>query len=170
MEKVTLFFCDICGTFDCGLFLKINYEELNRFISNLKLIMKYNETDKIIFSFVTTENIESVMLMDKALMSYIDGNIYIGKHFYQNENKVVNKAHDIFEYIQQLKGKYIIDSNIYYADDCELYHYLLKELNNGFQSQYVIHSIIPKKNGLVEVNDFLENHINKISINKIYIK
>lgn len=145
MEKVTLFFCDISGTFDCGTFFKINYKELNRFISNLKLIMKYYGTDKIIFSFVTTEDFNSAMLMDKDLRLYIDKDIYIGKHFYKKENEVVNKAHNIFEYIQQLEKEYIVNQNIYYADDCELYHYLLEELNNYFQSQYIIHSIIPKK-------------------------
>ena len=49
------------------------------------------------------------MIMDKELISYIDDDIYIGKHFYKKENEVVNKVHNIFEYIQQLEKEYIVD-------------------------------------------------------------
>lgn len=170
MEKVTLFFCDICGTFDCGTFLKINEEELNRLINNFKIIMKSHGTNKIIFSFVTTEDFNTVMAMENKLRLYIGDDIYIGEHFYKKGNQVVNKAHEIFEYIQTLKSHYYIDQNIYYADDCELYHYLLEELNAFFESKFIIHSIIPKKNGLFEVNDILEKSLTQSTITKICAK
>lgn len=169
MEKVTLFFCDICGTFDCGSLLRVNNYELIRFIHNLKKIIKHNGSNKIIFSFVTTEDFNTVTLMDKNLRLYIDDSICIGKHFYNTETKSVNKANDIIRYIQELKLMYFINQDIYYADDCEFYHCFLKELNDDFQLGYTIKSIIPK-NGLVDVNNILENSLNEINKTKTYYK
>ena len=154
---------------DCDSLLQVSHSELIRFIHNLKKINKHNGSNKIIFSFVTTENFNTVILMERYLKLYIDDSISLGKHFYSSKNKIVNKANDILKYTQELELKYCVDKNIYYADDCEFYHYLLKEMNNDFQLGYTINSIIPK-NGLVDVNNILENSLNEINKTKTYYK
>lgn len=159
MEKVTLFLCDICGTFDSDAPFKINYNELTRFIDNLNKLIIYNKTDKIIFSFVTTENLDTVIQMEEKLKNHTTNNkICMGEHIYCNGTKSVNKPYDIIKYIQRLKLIYNID-NIYYADDCEFYHILLNELKDCYCIEHKFKSIIPKNNGLKDVNDAIETSL-----------
>lgn len=51
---------------------------------------------------------------------------------------------------------YDLDENIYYADDCEFFHLVLSELTDYYNFQFKINSIIPKNEGLNEVNKIIE--------------
>ena len=165
MEKVTLFFCDIYGTFDNGNKFKVDDFQIKRFIENLNKIMLYNQTEKIIFTFVTTEDFKSVKSMDDKIKPYIENsNICVGEHIYYDGITNVNKACDIIAYVKELQKKYIIDSKVYYADDCNLYHYFLEELKKLFDFNYDIESIIPNDNGLYDVNEKLEKTFIKNNI------
>ena len=171
MEKVTLFFCDICETFSSEYPFKVNDDDLKRFIENLNKLILYNESDKIIFSFVTTENLDTVLSMEELLKKHINkSNISIGKHIYSDGVKTVNKPHDILEQIKNLKSKYNISNNIYYADDSEFSHLMLIELKNYLGIDHEIKSIIPENNGLEEVNEIIENSIINSSEYKKIIK
>lgn len=153
MKKVTLFFCDIVGTFDGNQILKIEEEEIQRFVKNLRKIIKQNKTDGLIFSFVTTERKDLVRIMEQKIKPYLkDSDIYIGRHIYNKGKGNVAKPSAILLSIESLKEQYDVDSKVYYADDCELYHYILEELNTS----YDITSIIPSSCGLVDVNNILE--------------
>ena len=151
MEKVTLFFCDIYGTFDNGNKFKVDDFQIKRFIENLNKIMLYNQTEKIIFTFVTTEDFKSVKSMDDKIKPYIENsNICVGEHIYYDGITNVNKACDIIAYVKELQKKYIIDSKVYYADDFN----------------YDIQSIIPNDNGLYDVNEKLEKTFIKNNISR----
>lgn len=150
MEKVTLFFCDICGTFEMNHSFIIDSSELKKFIENLNKLTEYNNTNKIIFSLVTTENFDIVCSMEKQFKTYIkNDNIYIGKHIYYDGVNEVNKPYDIIEYIKKLELICDIDYNIYYTDDCEFFHLLLNEY---LSDKYKINSIIPKNNNNLTFN------------------
>lgn len=161
MKKVTLFFCDIWGTFDSKNHLNVNCEEIKRFVDNLNQLMQYNETNQVIFSFVTTENLNTVRFMETQLRTYINDNIFIGNHIYYDGINIVNKPHDIIMYIKELESQYNIDNNIYYADDSEFFHWLLLELKDYCNLEYQIHSIIPQHNGLSDVNFIIESLLEK---------
>ena len=162
MEKVTLFFCDICGTFDSNNTLKTDEEELKRFADNLNKLILYSKTDKLIFSFVTTETLDTVNLMEGQLKTYTtNSNISIGKHIYCDGINDVNKPYDILAYIKRLQSVYDIDT-IYYADDTTFFHLVLNELKIYFDIENEINSIIPKNNGLNDVNNIIENILNNL--------
>lgn len=74
-EKVTLFFCNIVGTFDSGKLFLINNLEIKKFVDNLNRIIQYNKTDKIIFSFVTTENLETLHIIEEQFKPFLNDNI-----------------------------------------------------------------------------------------------
>lgn len=153
MEKITLFFCDIHGTFTYGNTLDVNADLIKRFVCNLDNIRKINGSDKLLFSFITSEDVKVVLSMENKLVENIMGkDINIGSHFCN----VVDKPFEILNYIKYLKESYIINQ-VYYADDCEFYHFVLRELKLNSDVDCYIQSIIPKDNGIVEVNDTLEN-------------
>lgn len=159
MKKITLFFCDIYGTFDnsANKNTDIN-EEIKIFTNNLEKIKEKNNSDRIIFSFVTTETIETVIEKEALLKeNSTSNNIIIGNHFYsKHKADITNKAALMLNYIKELEQKYIIDE-IYYADDCEFYHIMLYGLKKIHKVNYFINSIIPKNNGIIDVNYELEN-------------
>lgn len=159
MEKITLFFCDIYGTFDNSAEKSTDIKsEIKIFTNNLEKIKEKNNSNKIIFSFVTTETIETIIEKEALLKeSSASNNIIIGKHFYsKHKADVTNKAALMLNYIKELEKNYIIDE-IYYADDCEFYHLMLYGLKKLYKVNYFINSIIPKNNGIIDVNYALEN-------------
>lgn len=168
MEKVTLFFCDICGTFDTTNPLKTNEEELKGFVDNLNKLTLYSKTDKLIFLFVTTETLDTVNLMERRLKTYTSANsvISIGAHIYCDGINDVNKPYEILTYIKRLQSLYNIDT-IYYADDTQFFHLVLNELKVYFNIENEINSIIPKNNGLNDVNNIIENILNNLSNKKV---
>lgn len=153
----------------------MNYEksseaEIVQFVENLLEIKKFCQTDFILFSFVTTDNFEIVKKMENQLKNYCkDSNILIGHHLCSDENRIVSKPCDIINLIEQLNSVYDVDDKIYYADDCQLYHYILDELISEFKYPYDIHSIIPINSGLSDVNKNLIESFETIEKNDINI-
>ncbi len=159
MKKITLFFCDICGTFDTNSNINIDQnKEIKKLTNNLEKIKEKNNSDKVIFSFITADNLDSVNIEEQKLIdNACSTDIELGKHFYsKHKADINNKAMQILGYIKELEKKYIIDE-IYYADDCEFYHIMLYGLKKIVNVDYFINSIIPKENGIAEVNKILEN-------------
>lgn len=158
MENVTVFFCDISGTFASGLNLRINEFELMRFVNNLHTLKKRNGSNEFLFSFVSAENIEVVSSMEKRLKENIKTTeINVGNHLYDDgRGGSLDKASYILKYIKRLDNLYIIDQ-IYYADDCEFYHYMLHELRPMHDVSHSIHSIIPIGQGMIDVNNIIED-------------
>ena len=169
MEKVTLFFCDIRGTFDCGNLSTISDEEVERLVKNLSKLNELNKTNYLVYTFVTTENQDTVEFIENKFKEHASSNIALGNHIYSKDGVEVNKTTDILNYIVNIEKEYEVCENIYYADDSDFYHYMLKEMNNFYENKYVIHSFIPKNHGLIEVNDGIEELIKK-STSKIKVK
>lgn len=170
MENVTVFFCDIYGTFDSGSNLNVDCNQLLRFINNLENLRKIHGSDRIIFSFITTEDIDVVRSMENKLRENIDfQNIYLGSHFCSDSNNSkVDKPLEILKCIEFLEEYYTINQ-VYYADDCEFYHSVLQDLKSNCDIGCDIHSIIPKSQGLANVNEFLEDILRLVD-NKQKIK
>lgn len=170
MKKITLFFCDIYGTFTEGSSLCTNIGSIKKFVHNLDNIRKAKGSDKVIFSFITTEDLETVLSMEKILSESItEEDISIGLHFCNDANHPnINKPFEIINYINYLRNYYIIDQ-VYYADDCELYHSILDDLKLYYKVDCCINSIIPKNNGLIDVNHDLENILISFDDKKINI-
>ena len=153
-----MFYCDIVGTFYRKKDFKDEDQELERFVNNLNSLMIKNNTSKLIFSFITTENEDFVNKMEEKIKPYIEGtNILLGNHIYDDGKKIVSKPVDILKDIERQNKKHNIDKKIYYADDCELYHSILNELNGFYGFDYDIQSIVPQYNDLYDVNNILEN-------------
>lgn len=161
MKKVTLFFCDIRGTFDCGKLLKIDDNEVKRLADNLSQLNQLNGTDFVIYTFVTAEHKETVDYMENYFKQYASNDIQFGHHIYSTDEIEVSKATDIFNYIEKIATVCEVNSNVYYADDTEFYHFIIQELNEEFNHKYEFHSIIPKEHGLKEVNDEIEEQFIK---------
>lgn len=160
MKSITLFFCDICGTLTKDINFKINEEALSDFIENLNSLVKHGQTDGIILSLVTTEKLETTNLVQKQINEYVkEKKIILGPHICNSTNKPC----DIVDYIKEINSTYHIDK-IYYADDCELYHYFLEELISD--SDYEVQSIIPKDGALFDVNKNLLNYSQKVKKKK----
>ena len=152
MKKITLFFCDVYGTFISSEISKVNTNLINKFVSNLDSIRICNGSDEVFFSFITLDNPEIVLSIEHQLNdAIVTKNINIGSHFCGD----INKPLEIINYINYLKEHYIINQ-IYYADDCEFYHSVLKELFIYFNSNDCINSIVPTVGGLSEINSILE--------------
>lgn len=166
MEKATLFFCDIYGTFSLGATVPIDYNEIQTFVEYLAKLSCYEKSDKLIFTFVTTEGLDTVLAMHKLLSGILPNHIIMGKHIYFDGVKNVNKPCDIIEYIRELEKNYDINKNIYFADDCEFFHLLLKEFNEFLGAKYNIQSIIPAK-GLSDVNLILGNLLDNHTLKRI---
>lgn len=165
-EKVTLFFCDIVGTFDSGKLFLINNLEIKKFVDNLNNIIQYNKTDKIIFSFVTTENLETLHIIEEQFKPFLNDNICVNNHIYYDDIHNVDKPYDIIMRIKSLELLYDIE-DIYYADDTKFYHDILNDLKDCYNIKYKITSIIPGDNGLHDVNIFIENLVNNYARQKI---
>lgn len=159
MEKVTVFFCDIIGTFKGKSFNeKIDSNELEAFIQNLNGFMEKDGSDKLIFSFITSANVESVFKESEFLRIHIDNkHIVLGRQYFENgyieDGRVFSgpktKPQQIIEYINGLKSTYTVNM-VYYADDTEYNHVILDALGHD------ICSFIPNQGiGISELNELI---------------
>lgn len=165
MKTLTVFFCDNQGTFDNNSPIK-NTEILN-FLNNLEKIRELNSSDELLFSFVSQDSANTIAknyeLIKKEKKS---SKIIFGRQFYDigyfknninHVTKVNDKVTQILSYVSILMRKYKV-VNIYFADDCEFYHYLLTELAEF--TNIHIESIIPQNNtGLIELNEIIKHDI-----------
>lgn len=159
MESVILFFCDIVGTFD-----RLNTsKDILRFVDNLEKLRSINNSNKVIFSFISTDNVEVVNQMINRLSKYIiNKDIELGKQFYSKGNETINKPFSIFDYTVYLSNKYSI-KGVYYADDALFYHEIVQELKDIYDVNIPIHSIITtdKNINLLIEDSFKEKSRNK---------
>lgn len=164
MKKVTLFLCDIYGTYIKSDELA-NVKDVKELLENLEKLRIINNSEKILFSFFSTENKQVVekCLKDLELNNnyenvefglhfFEDGYFKLGKTFYTDQK---GKISQILFYLNTIKDKYHIDK-IYYADDTEIYHYMLESILIDDQLNENFESIIPKyKCGLKELNGII---------------
>lgn len=168
MENVTLFLCDIYGTYIRSNEL-VPEPEIKRFLDNLENLRVINNSEKIIFSFISTENEKIVKKQCENLKLNNDyKNIEFGIQFFENgyinkEKTVYNEASgkisQILFYLEKIKHNYNIDK-IYYADDLDIYHFMLENLLISDSLEDKLCSIIPNaKDGLKELNHMLEKNL-----------
>lgn len=166
MKKAVVYFSDIMGTI---LGRQENKEEDYRKFSDLLSTIKESEqADEVIFSIISTDNIEFVSNVHGMVSPFIDQTVTYGKQFFGNgyytEDKVVEqdplmKSVEITQYIKDLSQEYEIVS-VYYAEDTSMYQEMLSFLaeSDGWDQQLVC--ITPTENiGLAEVNQLLENNV-----------
>ena len=166
MEKITVFFCDIIGTFKGKTGNEgVDYNELMAFIENLRCFIENNNSDKLIFSFITSDCADLVFKESEFFRLHIDNKqITLGRQYFEGgyiEDGIIYKApktkpEQIIEYIETLKTKYNI-SMVYYADDAEYNHTILEALyNEPFES------FIPEKRiGIAELNELINKKTKK---------
>lgn len=165
MEKVILFLCDICGTINGKLFNSDeDYSELNKL---LNLISEKNENCKIIFTLVSSENVDTVKENLNELKKHLKNNVHFDKQFYENgyilENNhietISGKMHQITEYIEEQNKKFKI-IKIYYADDSTLLQSYVSEYFEYKEVNIPLISIIPNERlGLKELNKLINDQI-----------
>ena len=166
MKTATVFFCDIIGTFKGKTGDEdIDYSELMSFIKFLEDLIENDNSDKLIFSFITSDNIDLVLKESEFFRSYLNNtHINLGRQYFEDgyiEDGLIYKApktkpQQILEYIEDLKNEYVI-SMIYYADDAQHNHTILEALfNDPFES------FIPQKRiGVPELNELFSKRKNK---------
>lgn len=164
MENVTLFLCDIHGTY-----IKnsepVSKKEIKKLLENLEKLRIINNSKKIIFSFVSAE---CEMLVKKESVNLELNNIYenveMGIQFFDNGhfnydeivyNEPQGKISQMLFYFNQIQADYFIDK-VYYADDTDIYHFMLSNLLMNSPLEDKFQSIIPDaKDGLEELNNIM---------------
>lgn len=176
-NKVLCFFCDIQETIvGENPNQSIDYQNFSDILDNLKCVFG---VDYVIFSLISSDSMESVFKEKDILEPYFSSGIIMGKQFFGNGYidgdtiyycKGNLKSIRIATYIKELSQRYLIE-DVFYADDCQLYHEVLGLLTKKNASYPKIHSIIPKTNsGLIEVNELLENSIGECSLSKVKVR
>lgn len=158
--KNAIFFCDIYGTY---FYEKENRKDLlKEFISNLvKLKMKDN-IDILYFCFITSDNIDYLMDAVEDIRYHLPNDIVLDNQYFNkgvidldnNVQKEINydsKANIIIDYVSEIKENKSI-YKIYFADDYNLAHSLLKALNETYGFNIVSFEI-GKSNQIVD-NEF----------------
>lgn len=166
MKTATIFLCDIYGTYKANINDINDKEVFNNFITNLECLRVKDHSYLLFFSFISQENKEIILAENNYLKSHIT-NPYIkfNAHFYNGgyiHNDVIIPTKDsakttqILYYIDFIKQSYNINT-IYYADDTELYQYVIKEILEEINPEQELITITPKsKRGLAEVNEIIE--------------
>lgn len=166
MKPATIFLCDIYGTYKTNIHDINNKKVLTNFITNLEYLRLKDHSDILFFSFVSQENSEIVLAESNHLKSYINNPfIKFNTHFYNGgyihndmmiPTKDSAKTTQILNYVDFVKSFYMINT-IYYADDTELYQYVIKEMLDETYPELKLITITPKSmRGLVEVNEIIE--------------
>lgn len=130
MKKIIIFLCDTAGTI-IGSEQNSNndYQIFNNLLLEVKVL---EQVDYIIFSLISSDNNIVVSEEQNILSNYFNNCIIFGKQFFDNgyiiDNKIYNdnkkgKIEQILAYTKELEQKYMI-TKIYYADDCEFFHYI----------------------------------------------
>ena len=82
MEHISIFLCDIYGTYKVDNH-DVDVNELEIFLTNLDKLREQNNSSKLLFSFVNTENAEIVKNEINILKSTNKNNdIILGKQFF----------------------------------------------------------------------------------------
>ena len=161
MRHITLFFCDINNTFLGS--KKNNEEDIKKFIINLKNIKDKNKSQDLFFIFASEETPEEIKKIESYFSSFIiDSSLEIIKNIGKDDLKTMN----IIYIIKEMHYKYYIDE-VYFADDCDIYHEILKELLLTNNIDIKINSIITKYGGMVELNESLENFLKLVKVKNI---
>lgn len=173
MKNVTLFLCDIHGTYIKNNEL-VSRQEIEKLLENLEKLRIINNSEKIIFSFVSTEseNIVKKEITNLQLNNNYE-NVEFGFQFFEDGyfnnaeivyDKPCGKISQILSYLKKIQMNYKIDK-IYYADDTEIYHFMLDGLLMELLLEDKLQSIIPKNTyGLEELNSMIDEIMNS----KIY--
>lgn len=161
MEEITVFLCDIVGTYTTQN-ASDHEAEIQRFLSNLEKLRIANGGKKMLFSFVSGENREVVYAHYSHLRELNKNPLIIfGPQFFDRgyflEDKVIEsqnvdgKLSQITAYLDELTDKCKV-TRVYFADDTKFYHDLLEDL---IEANLV--SIVPLEDeGLSHVNEFIE--------------
>lgn len=173
MEHISIFLCDLYGTYKVDN-KKVDINELEKFLINLDTLRKQNNSSKLLFSFVSTENAE-IIKNETNILKCMNKNddIVLGKQFFEHGfiyqdkvycEEVIGKVFQIKEYLEELNDKYIIDK-VYFADDNRFLHYLLNELLLDTTN---IQFLLPTKSlGLKELNEILSSLVSENKIKRI---
>ncbi len=166
MQK-TIYFCDITGTiFGSEKNDKEDYQKLNELLQE---VQRNDSSDEIVFSLVSTDNEETVRSVQGLLEPYIGENVVFGRQFFDSgyyvedvvvKDNISGKSLQMYEYLKDLGIDHI--ASVYFADDVQMFHMILHFALEGDGLSDKFHSIIPtKKLGLKEVNQLLENDLQK---------
>lgn len=153
MKHITLFFCDIMNTF---LGNKANSElDVENFVTNLKHIKEKNKSKILLFAFVSEEIPEEIEKLENYFSSFIDDPSI---KLIANSKDCKLKTTKITDIIKNICQKYVIDE-VYFADDCEIYHQLIEIFLSNFSIDVKINYILTKHGGITEINNILENKL-----------
>lgn len=167
--KKCIFFIDITGTILGN--VPNSEEDYNKLNILLRRIKEFDDTDEIIFSLISTDNIETIRSIQNLLIPYIGNTVTFGRQFFENgyytENYVIRETESgkiiqMCEYLKSLCNNSDEITSVYFADDVEMYHLMFSLVSESESWENKIHSIIPiKKSGLNETNHLLEESIEK---------
>lgn len=175
MENITLFLCDIYGTYKRSNEV-VSDKEIKELLDNLEKLRINNNSEKILFSFISTEN-EIVVKKESDNLKLNNNykNIKLGIHFFENGcfdnketyfNNIRGKIAQILFYLEHLGKNYKIDK-IYFADDSNIYHDMLTDILEDTPLKDKIKSIVPTTSkGLEELNAIISDIVEEKKIVK----
>lgn len=163
-----IFFCDIVGTFEGNQENRIN--EIKEFIQKVLTIVEIDQVDHIIFSFISSENMDIVKGCINEITPYLNNQIKLGIQFSEEqiyfeglvkETNMVGKLEQIVYATKKLEKV----KNVYFADDSEIMQIIV---SNFFERKYPEFNLVSFVPG-TDSKNFLYGHEQKgiVGLNKI---
>lgn len=143
-----IFFCDVIGTFTGS--NEERHQELERLVRNLKRLAKVDNSNCLLFCFLSTEKPDDVLKFVTEIKAY---NVLLGPHFGENCIIRVNQAEAMIDYYENFtkidQMKYVVENmpvrNIYYADDSVINQMFSKKVLEHNQKIENLVQFIPGK-------------------------
>lgn len=151
-EKLTLFFCDVCGTIDGG-FSDIDCLKFAELLEELRI---KTESDYLFFGMASTEFQEVVDFYERRISKYFKDRIVLVPKDVEGEVLREIKTSYTLHHINKLLKTYTI-KEVYFADDSQFNHDVFEALLEGYGIK--LNSIVPKsgENYLSFINNELES-------------
>ena len=154
---MNIFFCDLRGTYDGD--IENRAKAIDRFVNNLRNICRILNIEEMLFDFITTDNMQTLITYIKEFEPYVentqiklDNQFSSDKKYYQGaivENEHDNKLAKIY-HITKNKGV----KRIFYADDT-------------ISQQKMIRGVLEKKEPNIEVISIIPN--NRLEFENAYV-
>lgn len=141
-----IFFCDIVGTYQGT--SQNRKQEVKKFVKKVLKLVEIDQVDHIIFSFVSSENMEIVKSCIDEITPYLNDQIKLGIQFSESEiyfEGLIRQTEmscklDQILYVTRKLGEV---KNIYFADDSEFIQTLVSDFFAQKYPQFNVISFVP---------------------------
>lgn len=172
-DKMDIFFCDIVGTFEGNQENRVY--EVKEFIEKILKLVEIDQVNHIIFSFISSENMEIVKQCINEIKPYLNDQIKLGIQFSEEAIYFEGSVSEInmsgkLEQILYVTKKLEKVKNIYFADDSEINQKIISEVLKVKYPNFNIISFVPgteskqffygnEQKGITGLNKIIDHYI-----------